>query len=241
MQPTVAPGPPQPLSGPSRSPGHPARPGDGSETAGRDAFHRVPIRQVERPRGGRPGREGRVIQKTSGADPQLPPAMNGRDNRLERRLRARRKRPRELTGTKCLRGKAESKKQKIEMAMNQGRLPEEFRSRTKAFAAATIRCFVKLPKSREEIRILGKQLLRSGTSVAAHIREGSRARSDEEFVSKLSGALQEADETQLWLELLREECGVQPTLTQPLEREASELMAIFTTMINRTKARSRSS
>ncbi len=98
-----------------------------------------------------------------------------------------------------------------------------------------IRLFVKLPKNQDEIRILGKQLLRSGTSVAAHIGEASRARSDEEFISKLGGALQEADESQLWLELLREECGVEPTLTKPLEEESSELMAIFTTMINKTK------
>ena len=116
-----------------------------------------------------------------------------------------------------------------------GRLPEEFRDRTKRFAAWTIRLFVKLPKTVEEVRVLGKQLLRSGTSVAAHVREASRARSDEEFVSKLGGALQEADESCLWLELLREECSVDPALTTPLENEASELMAIFTTMINRTK------
>jgi four helix bundle protein len=110
----------------------------------------------------------------------------------------------------------------------------EFRDRTKEFASATIRLFVTLPKSREEVRMLGKQLLRSGTSVAAHVREASRARSDEEFVAKLGGALQEADESALWLELLREECGIDPALTKPLEAEASELMAIFTTMIKRT-------
>jgi four helix bundle protein len=85
--------------------------------------------------------------------------------------------------------------------------------------------------------VIGKQLLRSGTSVAAHVREASRGRSDDEFVSKLGGALQEADGSQLWLELLREECGVAPALTLPLEQESSELMAIFTTMINKTKNR----
>ncbi len=123
--------------------------------------------------------------------------------------------------------------------MNQGRLPIEFRDRTKRFASATIRLFVKLPKSREEVRVLGKQLLRSGTSVAAHVREASRARSDEEFVSKLGGALQEADESQMWLELLREDCGVAPTDTSFMENEADELIAIITTMINKTKAKSR--
>jgi four helix bundle protein len=70
--------------------------------------------------------------------------------------------------------------------------------------------------------------------VAAQVREANRARSDAEFVSKLGGAAQEADESVLWLELLREECGVNPTLTQSLEKESSELIAIFTTMVNRT-------
>jgi len=113
----------------------------------------------------------------------------------------------------------------------------EFRDRTKAYAASTIRLFVKLSKTPEEVRMLGKQLLRSGTSVAAHVREAARARSDEEFVSKLDGALQETDESALWLELLREECGVEPALTKALEAEASELIAIFTTMVNRTKGK----
>jgi four helix bundle protein len=116
-----------------------------------------------------------------------------------------------------------------------GRLTDEFRARTKLFAAQSIRLFVKLPKSREEVRVCGKQMLRAGTSVAAHVREASRARSDEEFVSKLGGALQETDESQMWLELLREECGIAPTDTLPLEKEADELMAILTTMIKKTK------
>lgn len=118
---------------------------------------------------------------------------------------------------------------------NRGRLPAEFRDRTKKFASATIRLFVRLPKGRDEIRILGKQLLRAGTSVAAHVREASRARSTEEFVSKLGGASQEADESQMWLELLREDCGIASTDTLPIEKEAGELIAVMTTMINRTK------
>jgi four helix bundle protein len=117
------------------------------------------------------------------------------------------------------------------------RLPEEFRARTKRYAAHVIRLFVKLPKTREEVRVLGRQLLRSGTSVAAHVREASRARSEEEFISKLGGALQETDESALWLELLREECDIEPKLTQPMEQESWELIAIFTTMINRTKGK----
>jgi four helix bundle protein len=116
----------------------------------------------------------------------------------------------------------------------QGRLKEEFRERTKAYAAGSIRLFVNLPRGRDEVRVLGKQLLRSGISVAAHVREASRARSASEFASKLGGALQEADETLLWLELLREDCGIDPDLTTPLEKESVELLAIFTTMIKRT-------
>jgi four helix bundle protein len=119
-----------------------------------------------------------------------------------------------------------------------GRLTDEFRARTKLFAAQSIRLYVKLPKDREEVRVCGKQMLRAGTSVAAHTREASRARSDAEFISKLGGSLQEADETQMWLELLREECGIASADTLPMEKEADELMAIMTTMINRTKSKS---
>jgi four helix bundle protein len=119
--------------------------------------------------------------------------------------------------------------------MNQGRLSKEFRDRTKQFAAASIRLYIKLPKTREEVRVLGKQLLRSGTSVAAHTREASRARSVEEFISKLGGAIQETDESQLWLELLREECGIAPEDTSAMEKESDEFMAIMTTIINKTK------
>lgn len=118
--------------------------------------------------------------------------------------------------------------------MREGRLSEEFRTRTKKFAALGIRLYMQFPKNRDECQVCGKQMLRSGTSVAAHVREASRARSDAEFVSKLGGALQEADETQLWLELLREECGINPETTGPIEQEADELIAIITTMIRRT-------
>ena len=119
--------------------------------------------------------------------------------------------------------------------MNQGRLPSDFRDRTKKFASATIRLFVQLPKGREEVRVLGKQLLRSGTSVAAHVREASRARSDAEFCSKIEGALQEADESQLWLELLRDDCGIDGEPLAELYRETGELIPIFVTMVNRTR------
>jgi four helix bundle protein len=117
------------------------------------------------------------------------------------------------------------------------RLSAELRQRTKNYASTVIRLYVQLPKAREEVRVLGKQLLRSGTSVAAHSREASRARSDSEFCSKLDGLLQEADESQLWLELLRDDCGIRGESMDSLLRETDELMAIFTTMVAKLRKR----
>ncbi len=117
------------------------------------------------------------------------------------------------------------------------RLSGELRERTKKYASSVIGLYVKLPKKREEVRVLANQLLRSGTSVAAHTREASRARSDAEFCSKLDSLLQEADESQLWLELLRDDCGVGGDQMHHLLRETDELLALFTTMVARTRKR----
>jgi four helix bundle protein len=117
------------------------------------------------------------------------------------------------------------------------RLSEGFRERTKGFAALVIRLYVSIPKNREEVRVCGKQLLRSGTSVAAHVREASRARSDQEFIAKIGIALQEVDESCLWLELLHEECGLPGETIAPLKSEANELLAILSSMISRTTQR----
>jgi len=115
------------------------------------------------------------------------------------------------------------------------RLSEELRQRTKDYASAVIRLYVQLPKDREEVKVLGHQLLRSGSSVAAHAREASRARSDAEFCSKLDGLLQEADESQLWIELLRDDCGITGGQLDQLHRESGELMAIFITMVSKLR------
>jgi four helix bundle protein len=85
------------------------------------------------------------------------------------------------------------------------------------------------------VRVLGRQLLRSGTSVAAHAREASRARSESEFCSKLDGLLQEADESQLWLELLRDDCSVTGKELAHLLRETDELLAIFVTIVSKLR------
>lgn len=117
------------------------------------------------------------------------------------------------------------------------RLSDDLRHRTKAYASAIIRLYVALPRRRKEVEVLGHQLLRSGTSVAAHAREASRARSDAEFCSKLDGLLQEADESQLWIELLREDCEIQNERIDWLHKETSELLAIFTAMVSKLRKR----
>jgi len=83
--------------------------------------------------------------------------------------------------------------------------------------------------------VLGNQLLRSGTSVASHSREASRARSTAEFCSKLDGLLQEADESQLWLELLQEDCGISGEHINFLLTETNELISIFVSIVSRSR------
>ena len=85
---------------------------------------------------------------------------------------------------------------------------DEMRVRTKRHGGSVVRFFVSPDKKREKLRVLGKQMLRAGTSVGANYREVSRARSDSEFVAKIELCAQEADETQYWLELLRDDCGM---------------------------------
>jgi len=114
----------------------------------------------------------------------------------------------------------------------------DLRARTKAFALRIIRMYVALPKS-VEAQVLGKQVLRSGTSVGAHYREAQRAKSDPDFISKMESGLQELDETTYWLELLSESNILPNARLQPLHDEAEELIAIFTTVVLKVKARTR--
>jgi four helix bundle protein len=106
--------------------------------------------------------------------------------------------------------------------------------RTKMFARRIIRLYVALPKN-ALAQILGKQALRSGTSVGANYREAHRARSKAEFISKIGDCLKEADETLYWLELLLEESIVQAKRLQPLANEANELVAIFVAISKRAR------
>ena len=111
----------------------------------------------------------------------------------------------------------------------------DLRERTKAFALRVIKLFVALPKS-AEAQVLGKQVLRSGTSVGANYREAYRARSKAEFVSKLGDCLKELDESAYWLELLVESEIIPASRLSVLQDECNQLIAIFTTIAKKTKA-----
>jgi four helix bundle protein len=84
-------------------------------------------------------------------------------------------------------------------------------------------------------QVLGKQVIRAGTSVGANYREADRARSKAEFVSKIGDCLKEADETLYWLELLSDEQVVSPKRLAPLIQEANELVSIFVTISKRSR------
>ena len=121
--------------------------------------------------------------------------------------------------------------------MDNAERTQALRRRTKEFAGAVVRFYVGLDLRREEISVLGKQLLRSGTSVGANYREASHSRSDAKFIAKIELCAQEADETQYWLELLLEDSGISKIHTQPIWDEADELIRIFITMSQNTKKR----
>ena len=111
------------------------------------------------------------------------------------------------------------------------------KERTKAFALRIIRLYSALPNT-SVAQVLGRQILRSGTSVGAHYREAYRARSTAEFVSKLNGGLQELEETTYWLELLSEAEILETNPLKPLLQETQELIAIFVTLIKNAKTKS---
>lgn len=104
--------------------------------------------------------------------------------------------------------------------------PAEVRERTKRFAIRIVRLFRCLPKS-DDARTIGRQLLRSGTSVAANYRAVCRARSKAEFVAKIGVVVEEADETVFWLELLLDTGIIAQAKLNSLLKKANELLWIF--------------
>lgn len=112
--------------------------------------------------------------------------------------------------------------------------PQDLRTRTKQYALEIVRLYVALPRT-TEAQVLGKQMLRSGTSVGAQYREGQRAKSDADLISKMEGALQELEESAHWLELLVDSKIVVQERTAHLAQETEELFAIFVTIVRKLK------
>jgi four helix bundle protein len=110
----------------------------------------------------------------------------------------------------------------------------DLHKRTKAFALRTIKLAIALPNSRIG-EVIGRQLLKAGTSVGANWREARRASSKRHFVTTTEICLREADESLYWLELLAEAEVVKPTLLVPLIDECNQLVAIFASTVKNAK------
>ena len=112
----------------------------------------------------------------------------------------------------------------------------DLRERTTEFALRIVRMYSSLPKT-TVAQTLGKQVLRSGTSVGAQFRESQRAKSDADFINKLENVLQEADETAYWLELLVKAGIVSAAKLESLRKETDEIIAILVTIVTKVKKR----
>lgn len=113
--------------------------------------------------------------------------------------------------------------------------PEDLRTRTKRFALGVVKHCAEMPRT-STAQVLGKQLLRSGTSVGANYREAYRSRSEAEFLAKMGDCLKELEETSYWLELLIESDLFRVENLAALRDECDQLTAIFVTIIKRKRA-----
>ena len=121
--------------------------------------------------------------------------------------------------------------QNVELKMQN---KKDLKYRTKKFALRIIRMYSSLPKS-TEAKVLGTQVLRSGTSVGANYREASQGRSRAEFIAKMGDCLKELEETTYWFELLVEGGILSKKKLSDLLQESKELTAIFISIIKKTK------
>jgi four helix bundle protein len=115
--------------------------------------------------------------------------------------------------------------------MNNYQFGEEMKKRTKAFAVRIIKFYKQLPRT-DEARVLGRQVLRSGTSVAANYRAVCRAKSQADFISKMGTVVEESDESLLWLELFEDAELIPAEKLKALKQEAEELLHIFSRSLN---------
>lgn len=118
-------------------------------------------------------------------------------------------------------------------------MAQDLKDRTKKFAIAIIKFIRSLPKTDEGF-ILGKQLLRSATSVGANYRSACKRKSTADFINKITIVEEEADECCYWLELIIEAEIMDKNMVNPLLKEASELTAIFTSAGKTAKERNKS-
>jgi len=112
---------------------------------------------------------------------------------------------------------------------------EELRERTKQFAIRIIGLFRALPE-KADAQIVGKQLLRCGTSVAANYRAVCRSRSKAEFIARLGVVAEEADESVFWLEMIEESKMLNPKLLEEILKEAKGLAAIFSASLKTARS-----
>ncbi len=110
----------------------------------------------------------------------------------------------------------------------------DLRERTKHFGLRVLRMFSRLPKT-AEAQVPRKQMLRSGTSVGANYREAYRGRSKSVFIAKCGDSLRELEETAYWLELLVDGKIVPAERVSALRQECDEVIAIFVTILKRSK------
>ena len=113
---------------------------------------------------------------------------------------------------------------------------DDLKDRTKNFAKRIMKLYAALPNT-TEAQVIGRQFLRSGTSVGAQYRECQFAKSDPDFISKIEGSLQELEETSYWLELLDEMQLFSSERLEPIQKETKELIAIFVTIAKKVKAK----
>jgi four helix bundle protein len=118
---------------------------------------------------------------------------------------------------------------------------EKFKARTKAFALRVIRLVEALPKNQTTAQVIGKQLLRSGTSVGANYRAACRAKSTAELITKLNIALEEADESLYWMELIVEAELIAPNKLDSLMQESNEIVAMLVASLKTLRAKSNES
>jgi four helix bundle protein len=111
---------------------------------------------------------------------------------------------------------------------------KQLQNRTKRFAVRVIKAFTRLPKD-EAARIIGRQFLRSGTSLSANYRASCRARSAADFISKISVVTEEADETLFWFEVLIEAELIKVKTVESLMTECEELLKIFSASLATAK------